>query len=354
MAGQNKQKIEEETLFLPNFCGIETLLTLIVIAELMAIVLSFTISQPYNFWNNLGLMSLFIQWVAICSAVFMCVIRKFLHYLASDAKILFICYTLLISVSVGVSEIAYKLMSLGEYLSAYPSLKHQWFLLSNLGISVIISGMVLRYFFLQHQWKIKVKAEAQANFQALQARIRPHFLFNSMNTIANLTRTNPQVAEEVVEDLADLFRVCLSDARIHSSLHEEFLLIHQYLQIEKHRLGDRLNTEWNTDVPEDAILPPMTIQPLLENSVYHGIEPSPGGGTILVDAWQDNNYIHFTISNSVPPDGQTSKRKGNKIAVENTRARLESFFNGDGKLRIHHTPQGFIVELIFPYWQKLP
>ena len=236
----NKKNKQEEFMFLPNFCSVETIMSVIIMAELLSIAISLTTSRSSDlFFYHLGIVSLFVQWIALLSTILLCVVRKWFNDINNAKLVVIISYVLLIFVSTVVSEISFYLIKAGEFNIIFSNIQHRWFLLSNIGISLIVCGMVLRYYYIQHQWRIKIKAESQAHFQALQARIRPHFLFNSMNTIASLTRTNPQVAEEIVEDLADLFRVCLSTDRTHSSLHEEFLLIHQYLQIEKHRLGDR-------------------------------------------------------------------------------------------------------------------
>ena len=137
-------------------------------------------------------------------------------------------------------------------------------------------------FYIQHQWRKNIESEADARVQALQSRIRPHFLFNCMNTIASLTRKDPKLAEEATEDLADLFRVSLQEAKRMSTVAEEISLCKRYLRIESHRFGDRLKTVWETDnLPEHAQLPNLTLQPILENAIYHGIEP-------LTEGWCDS------------------------------------------------------------------
>jgi two-component system, LytTR family, sensor histidine kinase AlgZ len=147
---------------------------------------------------------------------------------------------------------------------------------------------MLRYFWVAAQWRRNVEAEARSRIRALQARIRPHFLFNSMNTIAALTRSDPARAEEAVEDLADLFRASLSDATSTVTLKEELELSRIYQRIEQHRLGDRLAVEWRIKaLPLRARIPALSVQPLLENAIYHGIEQLAGGGTVVVEGRYD-------------------------------------------------------------------
>ena len=163
-------------------------------------------------------------------------------------------------------------------LARQPGMSRDDLLARNAGIAVIVTALVLRYFFVTHQWQKHVRAEALSRIQALQARIRPHFLFNSMNTIAALTRSDPKRAEEAVEDLADLFRATLRDSHSPLRLKEELELTRIYQRIEALRLGDRLAVRWDVGaLPMRAFVPGLTVQPLLENAIYHGIEPLAGG-----------------------------------------------------------------------------
>jgi two-component system sensor histidine kinase AlgZ len=210
----------------------------------------------------------------------------------------------------------------------------------------------LRYFFVSHAWRRQVESVARARIDALQARIRPHFLFNSMNTIASLTRSDPVRAEEAVEDLADLFRVTLSDAGRLLSLKEELELSRIYQRIEMRRLGDRLKVVWDVaELPMRARLPALTIQPLLENAIYHGIEPLAGGGTVTVSGGSDGDEIEISVSNPTQSRAEAGGRRGNRIAVENIRERLSLAFPGRGGLEIEQTDDRYCVRLRFPYQQ---
>jgi two-component system sensor histidine kinase AlgZ len=222
-----------------------------------------------------------------------------------------------------------------------------------LGIAAIVGLVVLHYLYLQYLWQRQTEAENSARLQALHSRIRPHFLFNSMNTIASLTRSDPALAERVVEDLADLFRVALGDAVKPSTLSRELSLARQYLSIEKLRLGDRLQVEWDLEVlPDEAMMPPMILQPLLENAVYHGIEPAAQGGKIVISGCYRRRRINLSIRNSLPPDGETSHRQGNQLAMDNIRARLAGIFEMEASLTESHVDGEYQVRLVFPHpWQ---
>jgi two-component system sensor histidine kinase AlgZ len=233
-------------------------------------------------------------------------------------------------------------MSLGD-------VDHARFLLRSLGISAIVSALVLRYLYVKYQWQQQVEAEAQARIQALQARIRPHFLFNSMNSIAELTRVDPERAELAVQDLADLFRVTLREASERVTLAQELDVARRYLRMENLRLGDRLKVEWRTDgLPLHRKVPSLILQPLLENAVYHGIEPRTGGGVIEVIGRVDGPLIRITVRNPRPEAEGNSHREGNQIALKNIRQRLRLVFGGRSGVAVNETGDNFDVTLYFP------
>jgi two-component system sensor histidine kinase AlgZ len=141
-------------------------------------------------------------------------------------------------------------------------------------------------------------AITEARLQALQARIRPHFLFNSINAVLSLVRSEPKRAEIALQDMADLFRVLMRDNRGLAPLADEVELCRQYLELEQLRLGERLRVEWNVkSMPADALVPPLILQPLLENAVYHGIEPSSTAGTVSINLFLTRGEVHAILKN---------------------------------------------------------
>src|SRR5204863_4839679 len=165
-----------------------------------------------------------------------------------------------------------------------------------LAITVLASGSLLAYFHLHT--KAFSPALAEARLQALQARIRPHFLFNSLNAVLALIRRDPKRAERSLEDLADLFRTLMSDARQFVRLEDEIALLERYAELEQLRLGERLRLTWELDAaPSDALLPPLVLQPLLENAVYHGVEPGTGAGEVLVRIERRGDRVLARIEN---------------------------------------------------------
>ena len=174
------------------------------------------------------------------------------------------------------------------------------------------------------------------------------FLFNSMNTIASLTRTDPKQAEEAVEDLADLMRANLNAPKDRTTLKEELETAAIYQRIEKLRLGDRLRVRWDVgELPMRALIPSLTIQPLLENAIYHGIELLPEGGEVKVTGKLDGNHIDFTISNPMARDS-SRKSGGNKMAMSNIRQRYELAYGHQATVSVEESESEYCVKLRFP------
>jgi two-component system sensor histidine kinase AlgZ len=252
-----------------------------------------------------------------------------------------------------LSEAVYRLgawwaVFFGGPSEIFPS-GHAGFVLPNAVIAAIVGALTLRYFYVSQQWRRSVELEARARIRALQARIRPHFLFNSMNTIASLTRTQPARAEEAIEDLADLFRVNLSDARGQITLAEEIEVARTYQRIEQLRLGERLTVRWDVEaLPEQALVPSLLLQPLLENAIGHGIENLPGGGTVVVRGWLEGDLIALEVSNPLAATRPPPPRRGHRMALDNIRERLELAFPGRASVQVVDADGQYCVRLRFP------
>jgi two-component system sensor histidine kinase AlgZ len=191
-------------------------------------------------------------------------------------------------------------------------------------------------------------AVAEARLMALTARIRPHFLFNSLNAVLGVIRSDPRRAEQALEELSDLFRVLMGENKSLVAFGEEIALCRQYLELERLRLGDRLRVEWDVDAcPKDAKVPPLMLQPLLENAVYHGVEPSPQSATVAIRATRENNIIRIALSN--PYHGENDHHSGNRMALENIRERLMLFYDLEARLETEARDGVFHVTIQLPY-----
>jgi two-component system sensor histidine kinase AlgZ len=339
--------------YLPDFCAPRSVLVIVLVAELVALILSFARQGLQDdFLTDLGRISLFLLWIGLGSAAVLCMARPRLAGLGvtrgSVAALL-----LLLAATLLVSEAAWWGTRSGLYVLAAQrstgASAHFVFLFRNLMICLIVSALVLRYLYVSHEWARNVEMEAHSRVRALQARIRPHFLFNSMNTIASLTRSNPSQAEEAVEDLADLFRANLSETRNQISLKEELEVARIYQRIEQLRLGNRLTVKWDVaELPMRALVPSLLVQPLLENAIYHGIERLPEGGAVIVRGTLNGDRIELEISNPVPEAMPTSDREGNRVALGNIRERLELVYPGEAEVQVETPPGRHVVRLCFP------
>jgi two-component system sensor histidine kinase AlgZ len=221
-------------------------------------------------------------------------------------------------------------------------------------VAAIFSGILLRYLYLQQQLSNQQQVELQTRLQSLQSRIRPHFLFNSMNTIASLITIDPPAAEKAVVNLSALFRANLQDIDS-NTLKQEISLCQQYIAIEQMRLADRLKMNWEFEEPLPVIsLPPLLLQPLLENAIFHGIQRLSEGGEIVMSIKTEDNHVVITIQNPIPSDEIKHTDDGNHIALANIRNRLQLYYTGEAGFKINrdNKKQCFTVVLELPIKDK--
>ena len=225
------------------------------------------------------------------------------------------------------------------------------------GLARVLAFSALAVVALLAYLRLRAKAYSpaltEARLQALQARIRPHFLFNSLNAVLSLIRRDPKRAEAALEDLADLFRVLMSDGRKFVRLSEEIAVLERYASIEQLRLGERLRIAWDIDnAPQDALLPPLVLQPLLENAVYHGVEPGTEPGEVLVRIEGRGNRVFIRVVN--PVHAEYAHRPGNRMALDNLRERLQLFFDAEATFETRVQQGRFVVEIGFPRITERP
>jgi two-component system sensor histidine kinase AlgZ len=234
-------------------------------------------------------------------------------------------------------------------------------LVRRLVFTLVLFVYLFRQALLNQRLKQRESAELRAQVQALQSRIRPHFLFNSMNVIASLIPVDAEKAEQVVEDLSELFRASLQQAGSFVSVSEELELCRRYINIETLRLGDRLKVSWDVEAPpRDAEMPLLMIQPLIENAVYHGIQPLSEGGIIHVNLVFHEGQMVLTMTNPLKEldkaaDEATSKNyspkppaKGNSIAIDKIRQRLEVVYGENATLVTKQQGNRFKTTLTCP------
>ncbi|WP_308811767.1 sensor histidine kinase [Stutzerimonas azotifigens] len=326
-----KPPAPSDDFFVPELCQSEALLALVLLAELLVLVLVLAEPmQPGFNWVRLALTSLFVQWIVLLSAGMLCQLRPLLARLsASLAGVL--CCVLVVGLTLACTAVA-DIYQLGGPLQRAGEVN---LYLRHALISLIMSGLLLRYFYLQSQWRRQEQAELRARIESLQARIRPHFLFNSLNSIASLVPVDAQKAEQAVLDLSDLFRASLAKPGTLVPWRDELLLAHRYLSIEQYRLGERLQMDWQIDeVPEDLPIPQLTLQPLLENALIYGIQPRIEGGLVCVEAHYRDGEFFLRVSNPYDEAAQVQPSRGTNQGLHNIDARLAALFGPRASLSV--------------------
>jgi len=330
---------------LPDFRNLGICLRIIVIMNLLALFGTiFEADNPSEVLTKFTQVLALLQPILLLTILLLYVIYPYLLKLSYRWSTTFVVLLSIMATS-GVHFIGSLILG----PDAMPSLVRAWIL------AAVMSGLVLYYLNLRQ--RALTPAIAEARLQALQARIRPHFLFNSINAVLSLVRSQPARAETALEDLADLFRVLMADNRDLVPLADEIALSRQYLSLEKLRLDERLNIAWQIEnMPPDALIPPLVLQPLLENAVYHGIEPMPAGGEITIKIYTHRDEVHLILSN--PFSKQASPHNGNKMALSNIKERLSLHFDAEAVLTSqvlgqNSQDQHYEVHIVIPYKKNL-
>ena len=331
--------------FIPDLCRMRAVFFLVLITELVVVLFALArAGTGWIDWNYLGLASLLAQWITLTSAGLICLLRRlFISHTVATASVL--C-TLVVLADVALFTLLGQWLLAPGTLAGIPDPSG---LARNLVMAGIITLMLLRYFYLQYQHRQQEQAQLESRVAALQARIQPHFLFNSMNTIASLIGSDPRRAEEIVLDLSELFRASLNTAGDRLiPLRDEIRLCERYLAIETTRLGERLRVEWSLAPEADDIpVPPLTLQPLLENAVYHGIQPLTEGGTISIETELSRDRLYLLIRNPLPEDTERASH-GHRMALDNIASRLTAVYGTQGALKTSQDGERFTVTLRLP------
>ncbi len=321
---------------LPNFCHLGTSLRVIVAVETGALFAA--IADATTLLDGLARFSersALIQPALLLTLLALCLVSPIVRKLGHPAGIL----------AIVVPGIVVPTLSAGVIGNLLPGANLPT-IAQTLIFSAFIAAILAGYFHLRG--KALSPAVTEARLQALQARIRPHFLFNSLNAVLSLVRTDPRRAEHALEDLSELFRALMRENRDLVPLQDEIDLTKAYLGLEQLRLGDRLSVDWHIDkMPSDALIPPLVIQPLVENAVYHGIEPQREPGQISLNIYRSGDTVHIVIRNPYAESG--SHHAGNKLALGNIRERLALHFDLDATLKSELMGAVYQVHISLPF-----
>jgi two-component system sensor histidine kinase AlgZ len=337
------------TPFLPDLCSVSALAALVLMGELLALVLVLAVDGLRQFdWQRLGLVSLTVQWVVLPAAALLCRLRPRLalvsHKLAGGLSFAAVLAVVLVVMAAQQLWLANLSLSPFDY----------WQWLGNCLLGAICAGVVLRYAYVQQQLHNQQQAELGARIQALQSRIRPHFLFNSMNSLASLIAVDPVRAERLVEDLSALFRASLAEPRL-VPLEQELALSKRYLEIESLRLGERLRQRWQiADGLGHTEVPAMLLQPLLENAVLHGVARLREGGEIAVHLGVADGQLQLVIENPLPEEEPAEPDHAhNGIAMENIRQRLIAHYGSRYHFAVGREGGRYRVQLRLPMTERV-
>lgn len=333
MSDSGEKQAQIDNYFIPDLCRGQGLLGLLVIAGLFAVLMTLmrTGISAFDFLL-LAKVALQVFWIALLSAVFLCQARRFLNHLPLR-EIALINFSLILLAAAICAAVAQ--LSSSYLLDGIWQIDYLW-IINTVVIAAIPAGAILRLFYFQHQLRQQQGASQQARIEALQSKIRPHFLFNSMNSLASLISTDPDKAEQTLENLCDLFRYALHDGTEGVSLQLEVDACKKYLQIEKLRLAERLQYDWDIDVDmENISVPALLLQPLIENAVFHGIQPARKGGYLKIRIYRDGEWVCIDLVNSLEINGEQRFQKpaGHNMAINNLRHRLDAFFNQQADLQ---------------------
>jgi two-component system sensor histidine kinase AlgZ len=342
--------MEQNATALPNFGSGRAALSLVVVAQAAAVVVTLARhhSPDMAALRDFGFVTALAQVVAVAVIIGLRITAPAVQRMSPGKGGVTAFITILVMATLASAGSVFAL----HYLGKIDALVSPWsasLVVRTVLIAAAAGGLTLRYMVAHHRARVESLSKQAAKLQALQSRIRPHFLFNSMNSIAGLLKANPEKAEKALHDLADVFRVLLADARKLVPITAERDLARQYLDIEKLRLGERLKVKWiASNVPRAAMIPSLTLQPLLENAIYHGIEPLLAGGLVKVEIWGEGENINIMITNPLPEVRGNAHHKGNKIAMDNIRERLHQYFGDRAVLQTFEQFGNYHVKIRMP------
>ncbi len=338
---------------LPDLCRLPVVLTILLVGELLVAIYVLSTSPVGQFeWERLALLSLYVQWAALLATIGICQLgKRMLAHSATQVGLASFGWVLVVGVL--TNTFAQWVYGGGDWRA--------WsmgWLFRDLVIVAVLAGIALRYLFLQQRWRQEQLAAQSAKIDALNARIRPHFLFNSMNTIASLIGYAPEDAERAVEDLSSLFRASLSNNETLVPWEREREICQAYLRIEQLRLGDRMQVQWRDEaMPAGFTLPALSVQPLLENAIYHGIELLSDGGLLSVAVSVAGDSVHVSVANPLVAQAARTpaSEQRNGIALQNIQSRLAAIYASDrvteplASLALSAGAEHFVAELTLPW-----
>lgn len=315
-------------------------LATLVVVQVIATILAFAPTAAQDIWIRLGVISLFLQLTFLLSLTWLFLLRFILKNYSRFIQ------SVSLFASLFLTTLLMSLMLIGLAQNYIEIVNPTVFIFRNLLIVLLVACLFIQFLTIYFEKQQQTNALARAELDALQARIRPHFLYNSLNTAAELTHYDPDAAEQAILALAALSQAALKVGK-GVPLAAEIALTKQYISLESWRFGERLQVNWQLpeSLPEISI-PCLTLQPIIENAVCHGVEPALNGAQISVQIHVSNQSLTFIIEN--PISTQLQKRTGNGMALDNIRQRLILYYRNNAQLTTTSRDGIFRVKLVLP------
>ena len=336
-----KNNSRHSYLQIPNVCRNSSVLAIVIITQFM-ITIAWLIGGQHKQLVVFGLWSFYTQWVVLLATFFLCFTRRYIskvNYWFGCFSVLCVCIASLLIVELIA---AYWRTGFSDEMQINTE-RFKYLLIAVFLITIFL----LRFFEFLNTLEQRNKAESEAKLLALQSRIQPHFLFNSLNTISELTHSDPNQAEQAINSLSMLFRASLENERKHHTFENEFTLCKRYIDLERWRLGDSLSVTWSENIQHLSKwqIPKLLIQPLIENAIVHGRQNN-GKVEINIDTRESNKHLSIMIENT---KGQTREEiSGNGIALDNIRERLQVLYDDQQTMRVKETQSSYSVLIRIP------
>ncbi|CAA0102396.1 Sensor histidine kinase BtsS [Zhongshania aliphaticivorans] len=352
LAGKNKTQLNStlpesapRVSFIGDLSSPQSLLVMVLLGSLLAIMYTLLKSGVQYFdWVLLGLSGMFTIWCLLGAAFILHLLKPVFNRLSTAATAS--CCFLICLLWVSCVAVLGQWFIHGN-LHGVTWIFDGWAILEVLIVAAVLLGVGIRYAYISLQYRLREQSSLHARLDALHARIRPHFLFNSLNSISSLISSSPEKAEQAVEDLAALFRANLQNGMSIVSWSEERDLCERYLRIERSRLAERLQVNWqHTDLDGDVLVPSLLLQPLIENAIVHGIQLLPAGGVVNIVAFKNDDMIEIEVKNPVPT--ALSSGDGNGMASENIRLRLQALFGDRANFSGQLSNGQYRAKVVFP------
>ncbi|MFU2509566.1 sensor histidine kinase [Pseudoalteromonas sp. ASV78] len=334
------KSVQTNTLLFAALFKERGVLATLVVAQVIATVLAFAPTTAGDIWLRLGTISLFLHLTFLSSLTWLYLLRKQLEQISQALQLSALMLSLLLTTAIFSGLLV-------EFASDFIAQQNSYaFILRNLLVVFLVTALFIQFLTIHFEKEQQTNALARAELDALQARIRPHFLYNSLNTAAELTHYDPQAAEQAILALAALSQAAMRVGK-ETALADEITLTQQYIKLESWRFAERLQVNWQLPEQLPAItIPCLTLQPLLENAVCHGVEPALTGAIIYVELHISKRSLVILVEN--PISSQQQKRPGNGMALDNIRQRLDLYYQGRAKLTVTTRGNVFRVKLVLP------